>query len=59
MQFLSDETPKCVAEVLGENIPFLIHSGTVANIVSKKMYEMIKDKVVLEKISKTLCFWTE
>ena len=50
----SDETPKCVAEVLGENIPFLIHSGTVANIVSKKMYDMIKDKVVLEKISKTL-----
>ena len=50
----SDETTKCVAEVLGENIPFLIHSGTVANIVSKKMYEMIKDKVVLEKTSKTL-----
>ena len=55
----SDETTKCVAEVLGENIPFLIDSGAIANIVSKKMYEMIKDKVVLEKISKTLCFWTE
>ena len=50
----SDETPKCVAEVLGENIPFLIDSGAVVNIVSKKIYEMIKDKVILEKPSKTL-----
>ena len=51
---MNDETPKCVAEVLGENIPFLIDSGAVANIVSKTIYEMIKDKVVLEKPSKTL-----
>ena len=50
----SDETPKCVAEVLGENIPFLIDSGAVANIVSKTIYELIKDKVSLEKPSKTL-----
>ena len=46
-----DETPKCVAEVLGENIPFLIDSGAVADIVSKKIYELIKDKVTLEKPS--------
>ena len=50
----SGETPKCVAEVLGENIPFLIDSGAVANTVSKKIYEMIKDKVTLDKASKTL-----
>ncbi|KAK2552838.1 hypothetical protein P5673_026007 [Acropora cervicornis] len=45
----SDETPKCVAEVLGENILFLIDSGVAANIVSKTIYEMIKDKVILGK----------
>ena len=50
----SDETPKCVAEVLGENILFLIDSGVAANIVSKTIYEMIKDKVILGKPSKTL-----
>ena len=49
-----DETPKCVAEVLGKKIPLLIDSGAVANIVSRKIYELIKDKVVLEKPSKTL-----
>ena len=35
----SDETPKYVAEVLLENIRFLIDTGAVANIVSKKIYE--------------------
>ena len=50
----SDETPECVAEVLGENIPFLIDGGAVANIVSKEIYELIKDKVILEEPSKTL-----
>ena len=50
----SDETPKCVDKALGENIPFLIDSGAVANIVSKTINEMIKDKVILEKPSKTV-----
>ena len=50
----SDETSKCVAEVLGENIRFLIDTGAVANIVAKKIYEIIKDKEILEKPSKTL-----
>ena len=40
--------------MLGENIPFLIDSGAVANIVSEKIYELIKDKAILEKLSKTL-----
>ena len=40
--------------MLGENIPFLIDSLAVANIVSKTIYEMIKDQVVIEKPSKTL-----
>ena len=39
---VSNTIDETIAEVLGENIPLLIDSGAVANIVSKKIYERTK-----------------
>ena len=50
----SCETPKCEATIGGKVFPFIIDSGAVANIVSSKVFNQVKNKVVLEKPSRKL-----
>lgn len=49
-----DDVPRCKAKLFGKNIPFVVDSGAAANIVSRDVYESIKDKVELKKPYKTL-----